>query len=109
MEESVQIGVHGADAVEVGAGEILRSGLAGGERSGLGGRAAADGVVHAHSSPRICGTANRPSSASCAPESACSCVSVWPTTCSRNNLVLGIGWVYVVTYTVAHSEMDYIA
>src|SRR5690625_7493521 len=91
MEESVQIGVHGADAVEVGAGEILGSGLAGGERSGLGGRAAADGVVHAHSSPRICGPAKRPSAASGAPESACSCVRDWPTTSSRKTLFMGMG------------------
>src|SRR5690606_8540663 len=114
VEEGVEVAVHGRDAVQVSAGELLGGGLPGGERSGLGGGAATDlvggagGVGHAlsHSSPRICGTAKRPSCASGAPASASSCVRVSVTTCSRKTFVMAMGWEVAGTSSEATSETE---
>src|SRR5699024_3746452 len=65
-----------------------------------------DDVGHAHSSPRICGTAKRPSSAAGAPASACSWVRVFSTTSSRKTLVMAMGWDVAGTSSVATSDTE---
>src|SRR5699024_2474508 len=57
-------------------------------------------------SPRICGTAKRPSSAAGAPDSACSWVRVFSTTSSRKTLVMAMGWDVAGTSSVATSDTE---
>src|SRR5699024_3503626 len=96
VEVGVDVAVHLGDPVQVRAGDLLRRRLTGGHRRGELGGTRPDQVAHA-SSPRICGTAKRPSSAAGACASASAWSSVGPTTSSRNTFDSGNGWLVAGT------------
>ena len=83
VQERVHVGVDGGDAVEVGLGGLDARHVARHQGIGERGGAQAGDVVGHCSSPRIAVTRNRSPSESGAPERACSCVSVSPTTSGR--------------------------
>ena len=90
VQERVHIPVDGRDPIQERLGGLAAGDLAGGElvcelRSGE-----ADDVAHC-SSPRIAVTRKRPSAASGAFCSTCSCVSVSPTSSGRKTFASGIG------------------